>query len=85
MKAGVPTETIYYIASNDEMINEWLIGSDLEGNCPGIICIKFHGLAGGTEEKYKTLCQDSRCPDGDLNRLLLEHLTRDLPVANLHG
>jgi hypothetical protein len=36
------------------MVNEWLIGSDLEGNCPGLIGIKFRSLARGTVENYET-------------------------------
>jgi hypothetical protein len=50
------------VASNGKMINESLMGRDLEGRSLSVIEIPSRSLPGGAEEK-----QDSRCPDRDLN------------------
>jgi hypothetical protein len=69
-----------YTASDGMMINEKLIGKNLERSWRDLFEVILRHLSGGTEKNYRNLSQNSRGPDRNYNPTPPEYSSRMLSL-----
>jgi hypothetical protein len=87
-RAGVPDYRLLYDAfsiciiteSNGRIINEWWIGTNLEGSGRGLTEASYRHLARRTKEFYKISSHDRQCFGWDSNREPPEQISTALRI-----